>query len=372
MKKLIVLILTLSVLLNIGAVNASEDMESYVERGKVLKVEATPQEDQSFLETYQVTLKILSGEFKGEVVTIEHTLTDSYAYDIPVKAGDKVLLIIDEYIEAGETTYEIHITEYVRDTYVYVVVAIFVALLLLIGRKAGLKTLISLTLTIVLIVKVLLPGMLKGHNPIFLTIIVALLTTVITILLISGINNKSIAAILGILGGILAAGFITFYVGSKVKLTGLSGEEVGMLMFIPQGIDFDFRGLLFSGIMLGSLGAVMDVGISVASSMEEVKRANPLIKTKDLFLSGMNVGRDMMGTMSNTLILAYTGSTIPLLLVFMAYETSLLKIINLDIIASEIIRAFAGTIGLILTIPITAISSSLLNEGKKKVENKGV
>ncbi len=373
MKKIFAFVLILSMLMGFGiAYGEQEAMESHVERGEVLEVEPAPVDEETFLETYLVTLKILSGEFKGQVITIEHALADSYAYDIPVKAGDKVLLMIDEYEEAGEVSYEVHITEYVRDSYVYGIVIVFVALLLLIGRKTGLKTLISLGLTVVFIVKILLPGMLKGYNPIMLTILVAFLTTMITIFLIAGFNNKSLSAIVGVLGGILAAGLITFYVGSKVKLTGLSGEEVGMLMYIPQGIDFDFRGLLFSGIMLGSMGAVMDVGISVASSMEEVKRANPDIKAKDLLLSGMNVGRDIMGTMSNTLILAYAGSTIPLLLVFMAYETSLVKIINLDIIASEIIRAVAGTIGLILTIPITAITSSLLHERKKKVENKGV
>ena len=136
--------------------------------------------------------------------------------------------------------------------------------------------------------------------------------------------------------------------------------EAMMLAYIPQEVNFDFRSLLFSGIILGSLGAVMDVGMSISSAIEEIYNANSNITRKDLFTSGMNVGKDIMGTMTNTLILAYTGSSIPILLLFMAYETSMIKILNLDIIATEVIRSLAGSIGLVLTIPLTAFIASVL------------
>ncbi len=362
MKKLLLFLIICTVFIscaNIGlAITADEPLNTYNTRGKVLDVEEGPAEDVNFLESYIVTVEILDGEFKGEIRVFQHMLSGSFAYDLPVKVGDKVLLMIEEYPD--ETN--VYITDYVRDTYVYTVIAIFVGLLLLIGRKTGFKTLITLIITAFFILKLLLPGILKGYDPILLTVIVSFLITLITILLIGGINTKSFSAIIGVLGGILAAGLITFYVGSKVKLTGLSAEEATMLMYIPQNIEFNFRKLLFSGIMLGALGAVMDVAMSIASSMEEIKKLNPTIKPKDLIVSGMNVGKDIMGTMSNTLILAYAGSTIPLLLLFMAYETSIVKIINLDIIATEIIRAISGTIGLILTIPITAFTSGVLFE----------
>lgn len=373
MKKIVAVLLPLLLLISFGyAFDPEEPIESVTARGRVLEVQAGPSDVDFFLESNIVTLEVLSGELKGQIITVEHMITGSFAYDIPVKPGDKVILLVEKYEDVSEITYEVHITEYVRDTYVYGVIGIFVLLLLLIGRKTGLKTLITLTLTILFVIKILLPGILRGYNPVPLTILVAFLTTLVTILLIGGFNHKSYAAIIGILGGVLAAGLITFYIGSKVKLTGLSSEEAGMLMYIPQNIDFDFRGLLFSGIMLGALGAVMDVGMSIASAMEEIKKINPQIMTKDLFVSGMNVGKDIMGTMSNTLILAYTGSAIPLLLLFMAYDASLVRIINLDIIASEIIRAVSGTIGLILTIPLTALSSTLLLKKKREKENKGV
>ncbi|MBM7615789.1 YibE/F family protein [Alkaliphilus hydrothermalis] len=341
------------------ALGEEEPLNSYTARGKVLEVtEGSPQQDVAFLETYMVTLEILTGELKGEIFEIEHTLSGSFVYDIEVEPGDKVLLMVEEFPDG----LEIYITDFIRDTYVYGVIFAFFALLIIIGKKSGFKTLITLALTGFFIMKVLLPGILKGYDPVLLTIVVSSLITLITIFIIGGINIKGFSAIAGVLGGILAAGLITFIIGTRVKLTGLSAEEATMLMYIPQNIEFDFRQLLFSGIMLGALGAVMDVAMSVSSAMAEIKRVNPTIRGRELIKSGMNVGRDIMGSMANTLILAYAGSTIPLLLLFMAYETSIVKIINLDIIATEIIRAIAGSIGLILTIPITAFTSGFLLE----------
>jgi len=154
---------------------------------------------------------------------------------------------------------------------------------------------------------------------------------------------------------VLVAGGIAFFVGSLASLTGLGDEEAQMLMYIPQQVNFDFKGILFAGIIIGALGAVMDVGMSIASSMREVEAAKPEITTKDLIRSGMNVGRDIMGTMSNTLILAYTGGSLQLMLLFMAHDFSLTEVINWDMIASEVVRALAGSIGLIFTIPLTAM-----------------
>lgn len=358
MKILLSVFIIFLILSNGTFVNAYEDETSAViERARVLSVSETNETDISGFDKIVVEIEILTGELKGTEFDIIHALTGSFAYDIMPKRGDRILAIVEE-LNEGEV--EVYIKDYVRDTYVYSVLALFVILLLLVGRKTGFKALITIVLTIIMVIKFLLPGMLKGYSPIMLTIVTCFVVTIITILLVGGLTKKSLAAIVGVFGGVFWAGVITYVVGSQVKLTGLSGEEATMLMFIPQNIDFDFRGLLFSGIILGALGAVMDVGMSIASSMDEVKKANEHITPKELVKAGMCVGRDIMGTMSNTLILAYTGSAIPLILLFMAYDVSFIEIINLDIIASEIIRAFAGTIGLILTVPITALCSGFL------------
>ncbi len=358
MKKYMLILMVLMLMFSISSAFANEDSDILVERAKVLHVEDMEDPDEEFFfEAKLVTLELLTGIMKGDVVEITHFISGNTAYDLPVKPGDRVLVVM-EYNEEG--VLEIHISEYVRDSYVYFILGLFVVLLLLVGRKTGLKSILTLSLTILIVMKFLLPGILKGHSPIGLTVISALIITFITILVIGGFKLKSLAAILGVFGGVMAAGLIAFLIGSKVRLTGLSSEEAMMLLYIPQGIAFDFKELLFSGIILGALGAVMDVGMSIASSMEEIKRVNPTVSARELVVSGMNVGKDIMGTMTNTLILAYVGSAIPLLLLFMAYESSVIKILNLDIVATEIVRAISGTIGIILAIPITAITGGIL------------
>lgn len=193
-----------------------------------------------------------------------------------------------------------------------------------------------------------------GHNPILVTVLTVSVVSAISFIIIGGPNRKTWAAILGTTGGVLTAGSVALLVGHAAHLTGFSQEEAMMLMYIPLDITLDIKGLLFAGIISGALGAVMDVTMSIASAMDEIKKTNPHIKRSRLVRAGMNVGRDIMGTMANTLILAYTGATIPLLLLFMAYETPLVKVINLDLIATEVVRAMAGSIGLIIAIPLTA------------------
>jgi uncharacterized membrane protein len=182
----------------------------------------------------------------------------------------------------------------------------------------------------------------------------SIVITVLTLTIVSGFNRKSLSAILGTLSGVFIAGGIAYIIGTLSKLTGLNSEEAVMLIYIPGDIDLNLKGILFAGILIGTLGAVMDVSMSIASSMHEIKTIKSDISRKDLFKSGMNVGRDIMGTMSNTLILAYTGASIPILIIFTAYNISFVEIINLDIMATEIIRAVAGSIGIVLSIPLTA------------------
>ena len=315
-----------------------------------------------------VKIEITSGKYKGEVKEIENHLSDNSAYNLPVEKGDKVIVFIEEYVGG----YEVFISDYMRSNYIMYLAILGVILVLIVGRFKGLKSILSLGLTIGAVVYILLPQILKGANPIPISIAISIGVTIVTIFLVSGVNSKGISAILGTIAGVIIAGLISYVVGNMAHLTGLSAEEATMLIYIPQKIAFDFKNLLFSGIILGSLGAVMDVGMSIASSIEEIYKANNKLSIRELFESGMNVGRDIMGTMINTLILAYTGTSIPILLLFMAYETSMTKIINLDIIATEIVRSLSGSIGLILTIPITAIIASLLIKKEASKKEKGV
>ncbi|MDA8096549.1 MAG: YibE/F family protein, partial [Clostridia bacterium] len=334
-------------------------------RARVLDVQQLTSEEPAVgmvIARTSIRVEILDGPFAGQVLDVENASTGHPAYDLEFKPGDRVLVWAE--VVDGEISVA-HVADFTRDRYLYGLVAAFLFLLMLVGGFKGVKTVVTLGITGLAIGTVLLPLLLRGYNPIGVTVLVCTVVITLTFIVIAGPGRKTLAAIIGTTGGVLVAGLLALLVGTLTRLTGFGGSEEAIgLLYIPQEIDFDIRGLLFAGIIIGALGAIMDVGMSIASAMEEVKRANPQITTRELFQSGMRVGRDIMGTMANTLILAYTGATIPLMLLFMAYEIPALKIINLDMIATEIIRAMAGSIGLILAIPITALVAGFLMTGQ--------
>ena len=351
-----------------------ENAEFITAKGKI--IEMVSDTDEGNTDTYStdlsyriqtVKIKVLDGKFKDKVFKVDHNISGNFAYDIILEEGNKVVVSI---MENGTDNPEVLVSDFARDRYLLALVLIFIALLLIVGGRQGIKSVLTLLITGVVIMYAMLPLILKGFSPIIVTIVAAIFIAFMTFLIVGGFNSKSFAALIGTASGVIIAGILAYIVGSMVKLTGLSSEEAGMLMHIPQGIQFDFRSLLFSGIIIGTLGAVMDVAMSISSSMYELKEISPDMDHKSLIKSGLNIGRDIMGTMSNTLILAYTGSSIPLLLLFMSYNTSISKIFNLDLIATEVVRALVGSIGLVVAIPITAVCAGLIFKTKqeKKVQ----
>lgn len=310
---------------------------------------------------------IIKGPHQGERIQAENELnygfSDKYK-SIQLSEGDEVLLYLEEN-EAG-TVEKAYVAEIARDKYLLYLVIGFVVILLAVGRMKGLKAIISLTLTVFAVIKILLPAILQGWDPVIVSVTICIGVICITMLIISGFNKKTLSAIIGTGGGVIAAGIIALIIGSLAKLTGFGDDESQMLMYIPQNVQFDFRGLLFAGIIIGTMGATMDVGMSIASAMHEIKVNSPKIKTSALIKAGMNVGRDTMATMANTLILAYAGGSLHLMLLLMAHKTPFSHIINWDMIASEVLRAIAGSIGIIFAIPITALASAFVEEYKKR------
>jgi uncharacterized membrane protein len=200
-------------------------------------------------------------------------------------------------------------------------------------------------------------------------VVVALLTSAIiatvTQVTVSGWNSKTWGAILGTVGGVTIAGILASIAITLMHLTGLDSEEAIMLK-VTYLAAVDFKEVLFAGIVLGALGAVMDVAISIASSQYEIKKSCPHFGFKEIFKSGINVGRDVMGTMSNTLILAYMGSSLPLVLLLSAQTNiPLLHVMNLNLIVTEFARAVTGSIGLICAIPLTSLITALFLSREK-------
>lgn len=353
--------------------DGSEDETVPYSRAKVLSVlteenRETNHSGGNFKSNVQVVeVLIMKGPHQGEKVCAEYELNygfnEKYKF-IQLKKGDEVLLLLEENKDGAiENAY---IAEIARDKYVLYLVIGFVLILILVGRLKGLKAIISLAFTAIAVLKILLPAILKGWDPVMVSVAICVAVICVTMLIISGFNRKTLSSVIGTTGGVVVAGIIALIIGSLAKLTGFGDDESQMLMFIPQNINFDFRGLLFSGIIIGTMGATMDVGMSIASTMHEIRINSPKIKTVALIKAGMNVGRDTMATMANTLILAYAGGSLHLMLFLMAYNTPFSEIINWDMIASEILRAIAGSIGIIFTIPITALAAGLIEEYKKK------
>lgn len=335
-------------------------------RGVVLDVVDT---DSSVGDAYYILrqvaqVEIRSGPLKGQVYTVYNELFGHPLFDLQLEKGQEYYFMV-EFL--GDEFLAVNVSDQIRDRYTFWLVMLFLVLMVIVGRTKGLRALLTLVLTALLIWKYFLPLLSRGYNPIFLAITLTAFVTLVTILVIGGANSKSYAAIMGTVGGLLVAGFLALVVGNLARLTGFSSQEAQMLEFAETGVT-NIRGILFAGIIIGSLGAIMDVAMSIASACMEMTQLDKSISRSRLIKSGMNVGRDVMGTMSNTLILAYTGSAIPMLLLFYIYDTPLTRVLNMDMMATEIVRAISGTIGLVIAIPLTAfLAGMLMVRGKGEV-----
>jgi uncharacterized membrane protein len=333
--------------------------ETDIVRGKIIEVSKleTIEDDWFFTGRQLVTVEITSGRFRGHIEELENLLTGIPYRDLQLRTGDQVLLFLE--LDEGRLQ-SVNLYDVARDRYIYILLAAFIFSVILVGRVKGFKALLTLAFMAFVIFKWLLPLILQGYNPLLLTVLFASLITLVTLTIIGGLNAKTAAAIIGTIGGLLVAGIIAWGFGNAASLTGFSTEEAQMLQFAELPVDINIRGLLFAGIIIGALGAMLDIAMSIASSVAEIKIANPLLTAKGLFAAGFNVGKDVMGTMINTLILAYTGGALPLLLLFMAYDMSYMRIINMDLIATEIVRSLAGSFGLLVAVPLTAAAAALL------------
>lgn len=329
--------------------------EEHYYRGKILEVHESREEEHEYYSVIEQEARVLltSGPYKGQEIIISNTyFAGDPVYDFFLEDGQEVIVVT---IGDEGSFAQAYVQDMARDRGVYYLIVVFMLALLVIGRMKGVKTIVTLVIIVGLVFGVLLPLLLKGVSPILLAVGVATVAIVLTLFIIGGFNVKSLVAILGTVVGVVVAGLMAFWAGSMAKLTGFGTHEAQMLYFMDQSIDF--RGLLFAGIIIGSLGAITDIGMSVASAASEIKEACPEIGFSELTRGAFNVGRDVMGTMANTLILAYVGAAIPMLLLVMGYEIEWLKVVNMDIIATEFVRGIAGSIGLIVAVPVTALFS---------------
>lgn len=305
----------------------------------------------------QHEIEVKSGPDKGEIVEVEHFYSDS-VYDIEVEEGDKVFLYGATDPTIDETNYQYYIQDYYHlDSLIWIGI-IFILLTIILGGKYGLKAITSLGLSLVMIFGVLIPLAKIGYNPMLLAIVIGIITALFAIHIIQGVNLESLTAFIGTAGGLIFAGIIAVITAKLANLTGLSTEDSRLLaIYWP---DLKYQGLLLSGIMIGALGAIMDVSVSISAALIELKKHKPKISSSELFHSGINVGKNIMGSMINTLVFAYVGASLTIVMLFYGSNTSLIEILNYGFISEEIARSLVGSFSLLMTIPLTAIVGSVI------------
>ena len=315
----------------------------------------------------KIEVKLLEGVHKGKTYDVINVLSNRH--NIFAKPGMKAIFTVR--MKDGKE--HVWFYNYKMDRYIYILVGLFALTLVVFGKMSGVKSIISLLFTGVIIIFVLLPIIFRGGNPIPWAMLLCSVITVVTFLLIGDFNRKTYAAILGTIIGVVISGIISYTFGSLAKLSGIHMEKGEQILYLAADYHIQINGLMFTSILIASLGAINDVAMSIASSCNELCKRNPDIHLDDLYASLMDIGKDIMGTMTNTLILAFTGSSLNLMLMIWGFQMTTKQFINMPLIAIELVQALSGSIGIVLTVPITAgISIYLIkkkgNFGLRKVK----
>lgn len=358
-RHIIILVITAIFAFFLYQYNQFEKAELYNSDGKTYEqakvveiIEDNITENGNAIGKQTVSLEILSGKYKGKLV--EAVSSSSYLYGAHCTVGMRVIATISE---SGNSVY-VNVYSYDRAPLLYAIIFLFLVSLCVIGGRQGLNSAVALVFTFACIIFLFLPMIYKGVSPIIGAIVVSILTTIVTMYLIGGFTSKTITAIIATVLGVVISGVLALIFGWLTKISGHNVSDIEQLIYIEQMTNINIGELMYAGILISSLGAVMDVAMSIASTINEIYYRNNSLSSKELFRSGINVGKDMMGTMSNTLILAFTGGSINTLVFMYAYNYPLPQIMNMYSIGIEIIQGVAATLGVVLTVPlISAISA---------------
>ena len=340
---------------------------------KVTEVVDTTTTEDSYTGTYSnsmrdITFKgtILLGEKKGETVTAQQSFDNIISHgDYGVEKGDWIFVY-----DVGQM--------YIAGNYFRIkwIIALFVAVLAFLILFAGLKgiaTAFALGFTVAAVFFVFIPAILSGFNVYLWTVIVCLFSIIITPLYVGGFNEKAAASMIGSAGGTALASVLSLFMNSLMKITGFAKEEdMYVVALLEEPIDM--RAIVFSATLIGALGSTLDVSMSIATSVWEVAREKDSSSFRELLRSGFHIGRDILGTQISTLILAYIGSSLSTVLLLFAYQSSMLDLLNLEVVILQLLDMLIGASTILLTIPFTAFISAVLfnkNLGEKE-ENIGI
>ena len=313
--------------------------------------EADPVSEDHFRGSQSLIVRVKTGRYAGQQMLAENTVGPIYG--TPMAVGDGVTVGLSTYADG---TVRCYIYEYDRFPGLLMVVAAFLLVTVLVGGKVGLKSLVSLGLTVAALIFILLPLLLRGWPTIPTTFLIAVLVTAATFVILGGVERKTVCACMGTLAGIALATAFGLTAQWLLRIDGYRQEYAEALLQLRQTGEsgIGISGLVTAGVIVSALGAVMDVAMSISSAVQELTRVNPELTAKALLKSGMNIGRDMVGTMTNTLILAILGSGLTLIVYIYSLGLQPWQLLSSAYMSLEAISAVASSIGVMLAVPLTA------------------
>ena len=312
----------------------------------------------------KIKLKILSGTRKGESIEGESHLNGKPEWDCFCEPGDTVILGL---FYQDDKIIKSLVIEHDRRFALFLLIATFSLIVIIFALTTGLRALFSFAASGVILWYFLLPGLAKGVNPLLISFFTIIILSAIILFSIAGWSEKAVASFLGTICGLFLTYILTILFGSLLKLNGMT-QPFSELVLMSNPL-ISFRSIFYSGILIGASGAAMDVAIDISSSIEEIHLKRPDLPFKDLFKSGIKIGRAVIGTMTTTLLLAYSGGYISLLLLFQMRSSSITDVINMKIVASEIMRTVVGSTGLVLVAPLTALFAASLYTSNSKIKD---
>jgi uncharacterized membrane protein len=326
--------------------------------GRVVEVleESTIEFEDGSAQPYQrLVVRIEGGSMAGQEIVIEEGAANIISQERLFKPGDRIF--VERAVGPEEDRF--YISDVIRLGPLLAIVSLFFGLVVVVGRWKGLRSLGGSLFSLAVIFAFILPQIVAGRNPVAVSIVGSILMLSVSTYLTYGVNLKAHAAVAGILLSLALTGLLAWLFVHWTRLSGMGTEESAFLV-MAFGSDINLRGLVLGGIIVGSLGVLDDICVGQASAVFELINANPELTWLDLFRSSLNIGTDHIAAMVNTLLLAYVGGAMPLMLAFTIYQEPLLRRINREPIAEEIVRTLAGSAGLVLAVPITGLIASLL------------
>lgn len=328
------------------------------------RVIAVPEEGVDEVSGYpyqRVLLRVDAGSLEGQEIEIEEGTVNIISSEGLFGIGDRVLLVREETCIEDQCYEHVYISDFVRTVPLLWIAVFFVGLILLVGRWRGLRSLSGMVLSLIVIFLFVLPLIKAKQDPVAVSVVGSAVLILASTYLVYGWNYKAHAAVIGMVLSLVLTLLLAWLFASWTHLTGFgSSIEEASYLALELGPDLKFRGLALAGIIIGSLGVLDDVCVGQASAVFELANANRELSWRNLFRSGLNIGRDHIAAMVNTLMLAYVGASLPMMVVFTIYREPLWYRINREPITEEIVRTLVGSMGLILAVPITGLIASLV------------